>query len=166
MSWALDLSPSSLISPREIDNTPFTNLQKPDTLRRYSTHLYYLLAFVLHYGLEPTQTDFLCPLKPDQLELAKLLNNLLLGEEGSEQVQGAIHSLLWSLFATQNDTNTRDEFSDPVIQFFIGLCLTKDANIHEAGSITPLVSSLQYSMRLAYFWQAHTDSQDGSSFHE
>jgi hypothetical protein len=106
-------------------------------------------------------------LEPEQLRMAQALADIVAtkGESvNNETFDNAIHSLAWSVFTTVKDENTRDKFTNPVIQFLIGCCLDRHGSFKRPEQIPPTLSELQHLMRLTYFRQCYIKSRaPGSS---
>jgi hypothetical protein len=70
----------------------------------------------------------------------------------------AIQDLFWALFTTNYKKSIESEFSDPTYQFLLSYFLKSNGQVMHAGNITPILSKMQYVMRMTYFAHCHDQS--------
>jgi hypothetical protein len=78
--------------------------------------------------------------------------------EKSSKAFEAIHDLFWSLFATNYNKSSETDFNDPSYQFLLSYLLNSNGQVMHPGNITPILSKMQYVMRMTYFTQCHKQS--------
>lgn len=150
----------------DIVNDPFKSLQCSDSREDYSDHLADLMQFVLRVGPMARSCDYKIKLTTKQLAAAVELANIVESEgtnvTGDDYVS-AIHTLAWSLFTVDYVSNEKDRFLDPVIQHFIGCCLSRAGQFKSVQLVSPQAAKVQYVMRTVVFLKCHWDSTSPAS---
>ena len=125
-----------------------------------------IISDVSNEDLDPledlSQTSLACNInelhtgiKAHLLQAGQLLQALEENDPADSTVQAALHHLLWNLFTEEQDTDLETAYFDYIpVQFLIGYCTAPNGKIKEPVSITPVLSQIQWMLRMVYFTHA------------
>jgi hypothetical protein len=156
-----------LIKSRGTTNhRPFSMPSTKEARRAYAKCHFSMIRFMLFtISSEATAQPFASSLSQNQRMHAMEMLNALLSWKSDQKchaklvrVFSAIHSLSWSLFTSTYDSDTRDRFKDPVIQFLLSYILQTNGQVLPPEDITPIIAKVQFVMRLTYFNQCHQEA--------
>ncbi len=130
----------------EIENIPFTLTQEEATMERYQIWAFCLIVFILH-----TVSTLQRPLLPillteTQVNAARAVAGILANPLPSEEIDGRIHALLFSLYHTTHPERSARPKEDPMFLFFMYLSVNKSGTFDDLGFIASRLSGLFYVM--------------------